>query len=152
MATPYCVEADIVENLRGVSFGANTPVTTTALGNMIDQESQVIDQHIQGRYTIPVVDVDALVFLKKICIDLVIYRVTKVLRPKNIEPIPNKATQDISHASAWRVSMKMLKDLRAGDSVMPNTDLKGKTLVSSTQESDNTIASDSTFLRNTRQW
>lgn len=149
MATPYCLESDIVENLRGVTFGVSTPVTSTALGNMIDQESQVIDQHIQALSTIPVTDVDALIFLKKICIDLVIYRVTKVLRPKNIEPIPKNATQDISHASSWRVSMMMLKDLKDGVTTLPNTTIESKTFVSSTLNTENF---ESIFERNVKQW
>jgi len=149
MAIPYCLEADILENLRGLTIGAATPVTTIALGNMIDQESQVIDQHIQSRFTVPPVDADALVFLKKICIDLVIYRVTKVLRPMNIEPIPNKATQDISHASAWKISMQMLKDLQSGETVLPNTDVTAKVFVSSTLETDGVEA---TFKKDVRQW
>ncbi len=149
MATPYCTEADIVENLAGVTFGVNTVVTSAALSNMIDQESQVIDQHIQSNNTIPVVDSDALIFLKKICIDLVIYRVTKVLRPKNIEPVPNNATQDISHASAWRLAMQMLKDIKDGVTTLPNTDIQDKTFVSSTLNDDQV---DSTFEKDTRQW
>lgn len=149
MAIPYCVEADIIENLRGVSFGAATPVTSTALGNIIDQESQVIDQHIQSRFTVPPVDADALVFLKKICIALVIYRVTTILRPRNIEPIPNKATQDISHASSWKAAMNMLKDLQSGETVLPNTDVTAKVFVSSTLETDGV---EGTFKKDVKQW
>lgn len=149
MATPYCLEADIVENLRGGTFDATTPVTSAGLSNMIDQESQVIDQFIQSTSTIPVTDTDALLFLKKICIDLVIYRVTKVLRPKNIEPIPNKATQDISHASAWQAARQMLKDIQSGKTTLPNTDTKSKTFISSTLDTDSFV---STFKRDVIQW
>ena len=149
MAIPYCEESDIIENLRGVSFGATTPVTSTALGNIIDQESQVIDQHIQSRFAVPPVDADALVFLKKICIALVIFRVTAILRPKNIEPIPNKSTQDISSGSTWKAAMKMLKDLQSGETVLPNTDVTAKVFVSSTLETDNVKA---TFKKDERQW
>ena len=149
MAIPYCDEADIVENLRGVSFGASTPVTSTALGNIIDQESQVIDQHIQSRFTVPPTDDDALVFLKKICIALVIFRVTAIVRPKDIMPIPNDANQDISSASTWKAAMKMLKDLQSGETVLPNTDVSTKVFVSSTLETDNVKA---TFEKDVRQW
>ena len=149
MAIPYCDESDIVENLRKVSFSASTPVTSVALGNIIDQESQVIDQHIQSRFTVPPVDADALVFLKKICIALVIYRVTNILRPKNIEPIPNKATQDISHASSWKAATDMLKDLQSGETVLPNTDVTTKVFVSSTLDSDGV---EGIFKKDVRQW
>lgn len=149
MAIPYCVEADIVENLRKVSFSATTAVTSTALDNIIDQESQVIDQHIQSRFTVPPVDDDALIFLKKICIALVIYRVTNILRPRNIEPIPNKATQDISHASSWKAAMNMLEDLQSGETVLPNTDVTAKVFVSSTLETDGV---EGTFKKDIKQW
>ena len=149
MAIPYCDESDIIENLRGVSFGASTPVTSIALGNIIDQESQVIDQHIQSRFAVPPTDDDALVFLKKICIALVIFRVTAIVRPKDIMPIPNDANQDISSASTWKAAMKMLKDLQSGETVLPNTDVSTKVFVSSTLETDNVKA---TFEKDVRQW
>ena len=149
MAIPYCVEADIIENLRGVSFSSSTPVTTAALGNIIDQESQVIDQHIQSRFTVPAVDPDALIFLKKICIALVIFRVTAILRPKDIQPIPNDENQDISSASTWKSAMNMLKDLQSGETVLPNTDVTAKVFVSSTLDSDGV---EGIFKKGVRQW
>lgn len=150
-ATIYATEADIVENLSGVSFGANTVVTTGALTNILAQESQTIDQHIQQRYTLPITDADALIFLKKICIDLVIYRVTKILRPRTIEPVPGARTntQEISHSSAFRVSMKMLVDIQDGVKTLPNIDLKSRTFVSSTLESTNV---QQTFEKDKIQW
>ena len=150
-AVIYATEADIVENLSGVSFRAGKPVTDIALNNILAQESQVIDQHIQQRYELEITDVDALIFLKKICIDLVIYRVTKIIRPRTIEPVPGAKTntQEISHSSAFRVSMKMLVDIQDGVKTLPNIDLKARTFVSSTLQSDNV---QQTFEKDKIQW
>lgn len=132
MATDYCTESDILENMRGVDFNSQSAVTDTALGNMITQESQFMDGFIQGRYNLPLTDSDALTFLKKICIDLVVYRVTKVLQPKDQLPLPSdKARQDISTGSAYRVVIQMLKSVKDGSCPLPNTPVKSIKLFSS---------------------
>lgn len=124
MATQYCTQAQIVENLKGVSFSSSTSVTADALTAMIAEESQVIDQHIQGRYAIPITDADALVFLRKIALDLVIHRVKKVLQPKRQLPLPEeRVKQDIVSSSQWASAMRMLKMIMKGDMTLPNTDV-----------------------------
>lgn len=117
--TDYCDSDDITANLRGVTFGASSVVTSSALADIISQESAVIDQHLRGRYTLPVSDATALLWLKKIAIDLVVYRVSKILQPKNPAPVPENATQEISHSTAYREAMKMLRNILDGKMSLP---------------------------------
>ena len=130
--TDYCVASDVTDNLKGVTVSGSTVVTTDTLGDIIAQESAVIDQHIRARYTLPISDATSLLWLKKICIDLCIYRVTKILQPKVASPIPADATQEISHVTAYREAMKMLKNILTGAMTLPGETEKSVNFFSST--------------------
>lgn len=133
----YCTEADVKENLKAVVFSGSSAVTTTAIGNIIDQESALIDAHIYPRYTLPIVNATALNFLKRICIALCVYRVTKILNPLEVKPLPdNQGFQEISHASAYKDAMRMLKDIAAGKMFLPLESDAGRSLFSSTAVND----------------
>lgn len=151
-ATIYATEAQIEANMKGVDFSeANAAVSTADLTTMLAEESQVIDQHVQPNYTLPITDADALIFLRKICIDLVIYRVAKVLMPRESKELPNgKIIQDISHSSAYREAMKMLVRLAERKIALPNLAVKSRVFVSSTLESSTEIVQ--TFDKDVEQW
>lgn len=131
--TDYCASSDVVANMKGVAFSATSTPTATALADMISQESAVIDAHLT-RYTLPIAGAAALLFLEKICIDLVVYRVTKVLAPKAPPQVApdGKTMQDISHASAYREAMRMLKALMKGEMTLPGETLTSTKFFSST--------------------
>lgn len=150
MATQYVTEAQVESNLKGGDFSATSEITSDDLSDIIDEESQVIDQHLKGRYDLPVTDADALIFLRKICIDLVVYRVSKILMPRDQKQLPDgRVVQDISHASAYREAMKMLKALRTGETTLPNTTDKSISMISSYQDRNNL---ENTFKKDTDQW
>lgn len=151
MAVIYATEAQIEANLKGADFSAaNATVDSAALTEILAEESQVIDQHIQPNYTLDITDVDALIFLRKICIDLVVYRVAKILMPKEQKFTPDgKVIQDISYSGAWNKAMKMLKDLASRKIALPNISVKSRVFVSSTLD---TCDIKSTFEKDTRQW
>lgn len=131
--TNYAVKADIDAELKGITFGATTAVTATALDNLITQESAVIDMHVMVRYNLPVVEASALLVLKKICIDLVSYRIRKILQPKEVLPQPDdKATQEIVSSSTFREAMRMLKDLSTGKMSLPGEAQKSTNFINST--------------------
>ena len=132
--TDYCAPADIVGNLKGFELSPTSPgVTSSTLDDMISQESSVIDQHVSSRYTLPVTDATALLFLKKLCIDLVVYRVTKVLQPKNALAIPSTSVvQDISDVTAYRIAMKMLGKILDGEMTLPGEEVKDINFFAST--------------------
>ena len=150
-ATIYATEAQIEINLKGVDFSeANADVDTAALTAILAEESQVIDQHIQPNYTLPITDADALIFLRKICIDLVIYRVAKILMPREQKFLPDgRVIQDISYSGAWHKAMKMLKELLERKIALPNISVKSRVFVSSTLDTDNVTQ---TFEKDVRQW
>ena len=151
MATQYATEAQIENNLKGFDASeANVEVDSAVLIDLIAEESQVIDQHIQGRYDLPVIDADALVFLRKICIDLVVYRVAKILMPREQNKLPDGTViQDISHISAWRVAMKMLEKIMEGKTTLPSTTEQSKNFFSSQQDDDNI---EKKFFLDEKQW
>lgn len=125
MAT-YCSESNVTDNLKGVTISGSTKITSDALASYIAEESAVIDAHISPRYTLPISDATALIFLRKICIDLVVYRVTKTLQPAQPVPVPvDGAVQEISHVTAYKEAMRMLRDIKAGKGVMPGEDIAG---------------------------
>ena len=151
MAVIYATEAQIEANLKGVDFSeANAVVNTAALVDILAEESQVIDQHIQPNYDLDITDADALIFLRKICIDLVVYRVAKILMPKEQKFTPDgRVIQDISYSGAWRKAMDMLKKLASREIALPNVAVKSKVFVSSTLDTCNIKP---TFEKDTRQW
>ncbi len=151
MAVIYATEAQIEANLKGADFSAaNATVDSAALTEILAEESQVIDQHIEPNYTLEITDPDALIFLRKICIDLVVYRVAKILMPKEQKFLPDgRVIQDISYSGAWHKAMKMLKELLNRDTALPNTSVKSKVFVSSTLDTCNIKP---TFEKDKRQW
>ena len=151
MAVIYATEAQIEANLKGADFSAaNATVDSAALTEILAEESQVIDQHIEPNYTLNITDADALIFLRKICIDLVVYRVAKILMPKEQKFLPDgRVIQDISYSGAWRKAMDMLKKLLNREIALPNVAVKSKVFVSSTLDTCDIKA---TFEKDLRQW
>ena len=150
MAVIYATEAQIIANLKGLVVGASNTITTAILSDILAEESQVIDQHIQPNYTLDITDADALIFLRKICIDLVVYRVAKILMPKEQKFTPDgRPIQDISYSGAWNKAMTMLKNLLSREIALPNISVKSRVFVSSTLDSDNVTQ---TFEKDVRQW
>lgn len=146
----YCTSADVTENLKGVTVSASTAVTTTALGNIIDQESATIDAYIQSAYVLPIVDTSALNFLKGICIKMCVYRVSNILQPKNSAPLPDEnLKQDISHQSAYRDAMNILRAIMKGTMQLPIEGRKSIKYMSSTAVNENEV---SEFSHSEKQW
>lgn len=131
----YCTQSDVQENMKGFELDASSKVTPAVLANIISQESSVIDQHLLPRYDLPLTDATALLFVKKICIDLAVYRVTKILQPQfSVQTLDGPKMQKISLAGAFKVAMKMLMDIKLGNSTLPGEDPKSLSMVSSTAE------------------
>ena len=129
----YCSQSEIKDNLKGFELQSDTTITPEILSEIISEESAVIDQHVQSRYTLPITDATSLLFLKKICIDLGVYRVTKILQPRQAVQTPaGPVMQEISNSSAYREAMRMLKDLMKGNTTLPGEEERALTFVSST--------------------
>ena len=136
----YCTSADVIANLKGFVVTSSSSVTTATLAEMVSEESAVIDQHIRPHYTLPVSDSVALLLLKKIAIDLVVYRASKVLQPESPVPIPDQdgkgVAQGISHVSAYREAMTMLKDLKNGKTTLPGESVTATNFIKSSAVDD----------------
>jgi phage gp36-like protein len=146
----YCVEDDIEANMKGVVFSTSTAITSTALAAIIAEESAVIDAHLQVRYTLPIANATALLFLKRICVALVVYRATNILQPKQIKPIPDQnAEQEISHYSAYKDAMRLLRNILDGTMSLPLEDQASVPNFKSTAVDDEDEA---TFVYHEKQW
>lgn len=130
--TDYCTAADVTASLRNVTFSGSTTVTSDTLADLIARQSAVIEQHISQRYTLPITNATALRFLEKVCIDLVIYDISKILQPKTPAPIPENATQEISHVTAYREAMRMLRGINEGSMRLPGETETSRNFFSST--------------------
>lgn len=119
----YATSSDIENELKGISFTATSSVTTGAVSDFLDQADAVIDMHIAKRYATPVTASESLLVLKKIAIDLVVYRVAKILDLKKSVPIPDsKVIQDITNGDAYKESMKLLAAIRDNKMDLPGQD------------------------------
>jgi|11BtaG_2_1085332.scaffolds.fasta_scaffold23159_3 phage gp36-like protein len=117
----YALEADIVEELKGVTFSATSQVTTDAVADFLNQADAVIDMYVGKRYATPLTAAAALLVVKKIAIDIVVYRITKILNLKKSVPVPDSnIPQDITEGSAYRESMKMLTAIRDNKLDLPD--------------------------------
>lgn len=125
----YCTAANVTSELKNVTFNASSSVTSAAVLEFIDQADAIIDMHIAQRYSAPVTSgAKSLNILKKISIDLVVYRIAKILNLSKSVPIPDqKVIQEITEGSAYRESMKLLVAIRDNLMNLPDATLLDST-------------------------
>lgn len=145
----YATQEDIESELQGIEFHNNSHLTPSALDDILAQESQVIDQYLSTQYETPVTNANALLVLKKICIDFTCFRVRKIFR--NNEPLPeNNEPRDVSESASYRESMRLLKKFSDGElSLSGATRLSTKTTIMGSRPS---IATEPIFKRDEVQW
>lgn len=144
----YADQDDIEGEMQGVTFPL-APVTVAVLTDYLDQESAIIDNFIGNHYTTPVTaDAYALNVLKKICIDLVVYRVIKVLGRNTTDA----EGRDVSpEYTSYKNSMKLLMRIGDGDANLQGAErlsTKSNRMYISPVES----TTDRVFLKDTQQW
>lgn len=124
----YATQANITSELKGVVFSASSQITSAAVLEFLDQADAIIDMYVGKRYDTPVTGTKSLNLLKKIAIDIVVYRVTKILDLSKSIPIPDSGViQDITEGSAYRESMRVLKDIRDNVMSLPDATLLNTT-------------------------
>ncbi len=143
---PYAETTDIATELQGYDTQKGI-VTNDILEGYIAQESALIDQYLATKYITPVTEDSPLLVLKKICIDLVTYRVTKVLSFHSAMD-ENGSTAEYK---AYRAAIKWLERVESGE--LP---LNGAALIES---KSNTVfyapdegVSERVFKKDTIQW
>ncbi len=117
----YALEADIIKEMKGIGFTSSTQVTSAAISDFLDQADALINMYIGKRYVTPATGSESLLVLKKIAVDIVVYRATKILDLKKSIPIPDSnVIQDITEGSAYRHSIKLLTDIRDNKMDLPD--------------------------------
>lgn len=117
----YATASDINNELKQITFSATSAVTEGAVLDFLDQADAVIDMYISQRYATPVTASASLLVLKKIAIDIVVYRVAKILDLKKSVPIPDgNIIQDITNGDAYKESMKLLIAIRDNKMDLPS--------------------------------
>jgi phage gp36-like protein len=120
----YATQANITSELKGIVFDSSSQVKAADITEFLDQADAQIDMYIGKRYDTPVTGTKSLNILKKIAIDIVVYRVTKILDLSKSTPIPEAGVvQDITEGSAYRESMKMLVAIRDNIMSLPDATL-----------------------------
>ena len=118
----YAANQDIANELRSIdAFPASDKEITIAKVNaFLDEADAEINAKLQNRYVIPLVaaSAEALLLLKKLEIDLVAYRIAKILNLKKDIPIPgdrtNSVIQVLNEGTAFKLAQKQLNDLNKG--------------------------------------
>lgn len=147
---PYAAVSDVQGELKGIVFSSTSSVNTATVTAMIEQESAVIDQYLSTQYETPVTDADALLTLKKICIDFVAFRVEKVLKHSN-DSNDNRFSQEASAVMAYKESVKLLKMFSKGElSLAGATRISGKTKIMAISPDKNTT--ECVFKKDEKQW
>lgn len=117
---PYATSADIIAEIKGFDPDEESSVTSDAVDDFLTQADAVINMYIGKRYTTPVTATAALEVVKKIEIDIVVYRIAKILNLKKSVPIPDSnIIQEVTEGSAYRDSMKMLAAIRDNKMDLP---------------------------------
>lgn len=111
----YCTYQQVQSEFPSLDVSGTPAITSTEIDRFIEEESQVIDDHVGKRYTLPIIGVGALIRLRKICIDLVSYRIAKILRITPLDVSSDGAVyQKNGYLVAYEAAMKQLKAYENG--------------------------------------
>lgn len=147
----YATQADIQGDLKGVNFDESRSIDAAQVAAMIEQESAVIDQYISVKYALPITDAGALLVLKKICVDLVVHRVSKVLEIDGNTDAPDPNMYQSSRGAAFKNSLNMLKMFKTGQMPLTGAEInEGK--VEKVYVSPAKNASERIFKKDEVQW
>jgi len=117
----YALESDIIEEMKGIAFGSAGQVTSDAIAGFLDQADAQINMYLGKRYDTPITGASSLLIVKKIAVDLVVYRASKILNLKKSVPIPHSnIPQEMTAGSAYRESIKTLTMLRDNKLDLPD--------------------------------
>lgn len=146
----YATVDEIVDEFKSLVIDeAKSVMTTSKIQSFIDQAGAEIDSFIFERYVLPVTGTKSALFLKKICIDLVSFRVTKIISIKNAIPDSKGVYQEILEGAFYREAMAKLKKIHNGDlKLVDAPEAGGSPVRSYSQKATLTPI----FKKNERQW
>ena len=155
---PYAAKEDIANELRSIDVftASGKEITIAKVDQFLIESDAEINSKLQNRYVMPLVDAttEALELLKKIEIDLVAYRIAKILNLKKDMPIGGDGTrtivQTLNEGAAFKLSQKLLNDLNSGVII-----LDGATQLSTAQGNRSVVVDcdvTSVIEKDTTQW
>lgn len=155
---PYAAKEDIANELRSIDVftASGKEITIAKVDQFLVESDAEINSKLQNRYVMPLVDAttEALELLKKIEIDLVAYRIAKILNLKKDMPIGGDGTrtivQTLNEGAAFKLSQKLLNDLNSGVII-----LDGATQLSTAQGNRSVVVDcdvTSVIEKDTTQW
>lgn len=150
----YATIDDIEAELKGINFTTTSQVTSTAVNNFLLQTDALINSYIYERYELPITGVESLEILKKIEIDFVVWRVSKILDLTKSEPIPaGGVPQEITEGSAYRESMALLASIKANKNDLPDaTEINPTSPLASFHSDPNNLNITPFFDMESQQW
>ncbi len=149
----YALSTDIETEFRDLDLtaGPNKSLIKSDIDAFLDETEAFINTHLSNRYELPIVGFESLLLLKKIEIDLVAFRVAKILNLKRETPIPDsRIEQDLNYSAAFQQSTRLLNDLFEGTILLPDND--PKTAGSGISSFNQTNNIQPIWERDTRQW
>jgi len=115
----YATAAQVTSEFKHADFTATSKVTTDKLGEILEEVDAEIDNYLSARYSLPITDASALVFLRKIALDIATFRLAKILNIKDSKTLPDgRIMQDISNGSVYAKTLRTLEALRDGKTIL----------------------------------
>lgn len=148
----YASVEEIKSELKNLTINADSALIKSDIESFLAQAASLIDTSISNRYVLPIesASTDALNVLKKIEIDIVVYRCDKILNLKKAQPIPKGIRQLNTTGDAYRESMKLLKKIVEGTITLSDVDTLSKGQGVESLNSINSIDPD--FNSGVQQW
>ena len=114
----YCLAADIQKDFPGVVFDTTSKVKLADIPDFITDADALIDSYLSARYVVPVTGSESLAVLKFYSRTLVSDKVKGLLEIK--QQTNQNANQNVRSGLTSRDILKLLADLRDGNSQLPD--------------------------------
>lgn len=146
----YATTTEITDEFKKLDIlSVDSIVDSAKVTRFIDEATAEIDTFLSSKYEIPVTGSNALLFLKKICIDLVSFRIVKIISIKKAVPQSKNAYQEILEGKFYDEAMDKLKMLAKGELVLPDAVALSSGSIRSYNVKNNTTP---VFKKDERQW
>lgn len=146
----YATTTEITDEFKKLEIDAVDSIVDAAkVTRFINEASAEIDTYIANKYLLPITGSSALLFLKKICIDLVSFRIVKIISIKKAVPASKNAYQEILEGKFYDEAMEKLKMLAKGHITLVDAETQGKSSIRSYTKENNVTP---VFKKDERQW
>ena len=149
----YATVSEVESEFKKMDFAdANAGVDTAEVTRFLDEEQARINSCIGTRYVVPVTGgAEALLLLKKILIDLVVFRIVKILNIRKAVPVPDSnIIQEITEGTAYREALKILDHLAKGTKVLIDAELLSSSSGLKSYTASNVVCP--VFEKDKKQW